>query len=167
MKIADPMTSPLAVLFLIVTGCGKPLPKASIPELGEIVSMSIILYDETDSKIICQGIVKDRNHIEEIRECLVPNEYSKDAAGLMLSGPIIGKVGIKGPRGTTWIEFVGSGKNPLCFRVGANSYLRGGVAYKGYLGDHERLYGIDSEDIAEGKCFHKKLMDICEGDGKG
>ena len=138
------------------------MPKATIPELAETLSVHIILYNETGSKIICQGVVKDKIHVQEIRECLIPNEYSKSAAGLMRSGPVIGKVGIKGPQETTWIEFVDSGKNPLCFQIGENAYLRGGVGYEGYLGDHKRLYGIDSEDVAESKLFYEKLLSICK-----
>ena len=147
-------------LMLSIAACSGP-PKGTIPGLRETSSVSINLYDRANSKVLCRCGIEDRPTIEAILDCLTPHEPSDTAAGLMHSGPVIGKLGFQGPNGTTWVEFVDPGKNALCFTIGETAHIRTRPDLRSYRSDHRRLYGIDSEWVDEGQLFYEKLMQIC------
>jgi hypothetical protein len=152
----------LGALSLVLAGCNQVPPASAIPEPAATTSLSIILFDESGSNTVCRSSVVDAKTIRDIHELVSPAERSQIGERLMNSGPVIGKVGFHSANSVTWMEFVDPGKNAFCFRVGADSFLRGGAAYPNYRADHNRLYGIDSEAVAEGLLFYRKLASVCE-----
>ncbi len=151
-----------AVLILFIVVRDEMRSTDPIPSPEEISSVSLILYDDLGDQLVSQRIIEDKNTIRVIHDCLIPNERSQNAARLLSSGPVIGKLGFQSARETTWVEFVDAGKNPLCFRVGKDTYLRGGTNYREYVADHKRLYDVESENVDESKLFYQKLFEISE-----
>jgi hypothetical protein len=134
---------------------------SAIPDPSEIVSVSVTLYNEDGDQVSASCVVNDARKVRAIVERLTPHERSEDA-GTMLSLPIACKLGFHCASGTTWVEFVDAGMNPICFRVGDKAYLRGGARYQRYRSDHQRLYGIDSENVDEARAFYRQLTEMCE-----
>lgn len=153
------------LLFIIFVpcfvSCSKSPPQASLPNPSKTLAISIVLLDSGSGQIVSRCTVKNRENIQHIYECLVPNELVTYEKSMVYHGLIIGKLGFLTSKGTTWVEFIDPGMNPLSFRVGEDEYIRGGTAYREYRSDHKKLYGIDSDRVAEGKVFYDKLINIC------
>ena len=150
------------VLPLAVAACGGPSIEGTIPNPAETQSVSIIVYNLYGTEVVGRRVVEDEPTIREIYGRLTPYELSEFAEGQMRWGFVIGKLGITGPKGTTWVEFVDAGQNPLCFRAKGRSFHRGGANYHGYRADHKRLDGLDTAHVDEGKMFYEKLLKICD-----
>lgn len=148
------------VLFMPLAACSEPAPKAMIPDPSDTSAVFIIVH-KIGAKEPDRCVIKDERTIRELYDCVTPNEHSDEAGILVRTGPIIGKLGFQGPRGTTWVEFNDSGNNPLCFLVGGVAYARGGANYRNFRSDHKRLYGFDHEHISEGFSLYYKLLDLC------
>jgi hypothetical protein len=153
----------LIALTLLVTACNTWSPNSAIPEVGETLTVSVILYDdEASGRIVSQCTVKDSLIVREIHDSLTPSEFVDPVKSMMNAGPVIGKIGFQGAKTITWVEFVDPGKNPLSFRIGDMTYLRGGSQYKNYQADHKRLYGLDETMIDEGRALYDKLIRLCK-----
>lgn len=155
-----------ALLAILATGCQRPSDTVPMPDKPDTSSASVVLYDESGVNVVSQCLIEDAATIRKIQERLSPAERSEAAEGLMKSGPVIGKIGMRGPRGTTWIEFVDPGMNPLCFRIGADSYIRKRATLADYRADHIRLYGIDAERVDEAMLLYDSLLEACKSKGR-
>ncbi len=79
-RSADAIRSSAIALIMSMAACDKPLPKVMIPDPGETLSVSIILYDDAGDKVLSQCIVKDGRTVREIHDCLTPHERSEIAS---------------------------------------------------------------------------------------
>jgi hypothetical protein len=123
--------------------------------------MEVTLWGEQIGRKDLKGRRIGQGDFPNILRCLSPAESSQGAAKMMVL-PLLGSIRIKLRHGRErHVEFVDSGKNPLCFNLDGISYLRGGERYSRYLEDHRELYGLPAEYLDEAMPFADKLVALC------
>jgi hypothetical protein len=150
----------IGAVLSLTEGCGAS-SRAALPDAAETRSVHVVLMDDFGVKIVSDCTVHDPQTIRGLIDCVTPNEESEFAAKMISNFPISGKLTFVGPRGSTSVEFVDNGKQPLHFRVAGRCYERGGGGYRAYRSDHKRLYGLDSEIVSECLCLRNKLRELC------
>jgi len=152
----------IAFCGVLPSGCAKTPEPAPIPSPSVIRQIVISVYDNLDTpdKVLAQSVVTDPDQIRELYECLTPNVISSWAEKAM-KRPIVGTLEIEGPEGPILVEFIVTGKNRLCFRIGTHAYLRQAQPLEDMHSYYRRHYGVTTESLDEGYALYYKLKSLC------